>query len=73
MSLTLEKVKKQNYTIQRGTKLFCYTDSYGFRQGYYYYISSVKDGDIIVKDMWEIEVIFASLNELRNVFMFADR
>jgi hypothetical protein len=71
--LTLEKVKKSNYAIQRGTKLLCYINSYGFENGQYYYVSSVKDGDIMVKDKWNIEVIFTSLNELRKIFMYADR
>jgi hypothetical protein len=70
--LTLEKVRPAAKPITRGTKLFCYETSYSFREGGYYRVYKVENGDIIVKDRYDIEVIFQSLQELKSVFMIVE-
>jgi hypothetical protein len=72
MSLTLEKVKQPTKAITRGTKLFCYIDSYGFRKGFKYHVYNIINGDIIVKDRDNIEVIFNSVAELKGIFMIME-
>lgn len=70
--LTLEKVKQPAQTITRGTKLFCYEDSYSFRKGSTYHISGIVNGDIIVVDRDRIQNIFSSVAELKTVFMIVN-
>lgn len=65
--MLLDTLNKRKQPIQKGTKLYCYNTSYGFRSGYKYTVFNTKD-DIIVKDRDGIEVIFSNAEELNTIF-----
>jgi len=66
--VTLEKPRISNKKLTRGTKLYCYTDSYDFHEGCKYYIFDMINSDIVVKDSYGIQVIFDSIEDFKVVF-----
>lgn len=73
--LTLEKVRAKQPEIReinKGTKLLCYVGSHQFRMGYGYRVYDITPDYISVLDRDGIEVLFDSLEDLKQVFMIVD-
>ena len=73
--LTLEKIRAKQPEIRKinkGTKLLCYVGSHQFRMGNIYRIYDITPEYISVLDCDEIEVLFDTMEDLKQVFMIID-
>jgi hypothetical protein len=55
--------------LTTGSKLICYINDYGFIMGNEYTISRIDENGYHITDDDGIEVIFETINDIRNTFM----